>query len=158
MNPFFSFSARKKTFRPHFLFSFRKGNGVEPPKEKRAWGNLPNGFPTPRLTAKGLALGCCGVWKSEMYDRSGRPMVAPTFINGSAIEYVGAGIARPTIPQALHASSLYTREPLSAAAGTGGQGRPPLVTRSKKKDATKVAPFLFGSVGRGSNRALAKRL
>ena len=45
-------------------------------------------------------------------------MVAPTFINGSAIEYVGAGIARPTIPQALHASSLYTREPLSAAAGT----------------------------------------
>ena len=45
-------------------------------------------------------------------------MVAPTFINGSAIEYVGAGIACPTIPQALHASSLYTREPLAAAAGT----------------------------------------
>ena len=46
--------------RPHFLFSFRKGNGVEPPKEKRAWGNLPNGFPTPLLTAKGLALGTSG--------------------------------------------------------------------------------------------------
>ena len=26
LNPFFSFSARKKIFRPHFLFSFRKGN------------------------------------------------------------------------------------------------------------------------------------
>ena len=45
-------------------------------------------------------------------------MVAPTFINGSAIEYVGAGIARLTIHQALHASSLYTREALAAAAGT----------------------------------------
>lgn len=58
---FFLFS-EKEFFRPHFLFFFRKGNGVEPPKEKRAWGNLPNGFPTPLLTAKGLALGCCGVW------------------------------------------------------------------------------------------------
>ena len=38
-------------------------------------------------------------------------MVAPTFIAGSAIENVGAGIARPTIPQALRTSSLYTREP-----------------------------------------------
>ena len=28
----------------------------------------------------------------------GRPMVAPTFIAGSAIENVGAGIAHPTIP------------------------------------------------------------
>ena len=28
----------------------------------------------------------------------GQPMVAPTFIAGSAIENVGAGIARPTIP------------------------------------------------------------
>ena len=42
-------SIRRMFFRPHFLFSFRKGNGVEPPKEKRAWGNLSNGFPTPLL-------------------------------------------------------------------------------------------------------------
>ena len=55
-------------FRPRFLFSFRKGNGVEPPKEKRAWGNLSNGFPTPLLATKGLALGTCYVWKSEMHD------------------------------------------------------------------------------------------
>ena len=55
-------------FRPPFLFSFRKGNGVEPPKEKRAWGNLSNGFPTPLLATKGLALGTCCVWKSEMHD------------------------------------------------------------------------------------------
>ena len=26
-------------------------------------------------------------------------MVAPTFADGSAIKFVGAGIARPTIPQ-----------------------------------------------------------
>ena len=42
-------SIRRMFFRPHFLFSFRKGNGVEPPKEKMAWGNLSNGFPTPLL-------------------------------------------------------------------------------------------------------------
>ena len=61
-------SFRRMFFRPHFLFSFRKGNGVEPPKEKRAWGNLSNGFPTPLLATKGLALGTCYVWKSEMHD------------------------------------------------------------------------------------------
>ena len=38
-------------FQPHFLFSLRKGNGVETPKEKRAWGNLSNGFPEPHLAA-----------------------------------------------------------------------------------------------------------
>ena len=58
-----------RVLRPHFLFSFRKGNGVELPKEKRAWGNLPNGFTTPLLTAKGLAHGCCGVWNLWMYNR-----------------------------------------------------------------------------------------
>ena len=63
---------------------------------------------------------------------------------GSAIKFVGAGIARPTIPQSPSAANacghseaqachslpcprfaaLYTREPL------GGQGRPPLHSKS----------------------------
>ena len=45
----------------------------------------------------------------------GRPMVAPTFIAGSAIENVGAGIARPTIPSSKIFD--FTQGRLSAAAG-----------------------------------------
>ena len=43
----------------------------------------------------------------------GRPMVAPMFIAGSAIENLGAGIAHPTIPSSkssIFDTSLYTRE------------------------------------------------
>ena len=32
-------------------------------------------------------------------QKGGRPMVAPTFTAGSAIKFVGTGIARPSLPQ-----------------------------------------------------------
>ena len=60
-------------------------------------------------------------------------MVAPTFIAGSAIENVGAGIARPTnrgypLRQNLQflTHSLYTREAIRCGGMRAGQGRPPL--------------------------------
>ena len=50
----------------------------------------------------------------------GRPMVAPTFIAGSAIENVGGGHCPPDNPSVGFAdTSLYTREVSAAAAGSG---------------------------------------
>ena len=49
-------------------FSFWGAKKKTPGKRKNARGNLPNGSPEPPLAAKGLALGTCCVWKSEMHD------------------------------------------------------------------------------------------
>ena len=42
-------------------------------------------------------------------QKSGRPMVAPTFIDGNAIGFVGAGNARQTIPQSASLTAPFTQ-------------------------------------------------
>ena len=42
-------------------------------------------------------------------QKSGRPMVAPTFIDGNAIGFVGAGNARQTIPQSASLTDPFTQ-------------------------------------------------
>ena len=53
-------------------------------------------------------------------QKSGRPMVAPMFIDGNAIGFVGAGNARQTIPQSASLTAPFTQGSRCGAAVTEG--------------------------------------